>query len=294
MSSTPQPAPLQGFELLSLEGRDALAFAQAQFCNDVRDLAVGQWQFSGWLSPKGRVMALFALLRTGESSLWLVLPDAPAQALAGRLQGFVFRSRVTLTQPDDWVVCGAMDGERTASPHQASGGAGDGWRLDFGGEGGARTLHLLPRARAGAVADPGLDAAWRAFDIAHGLPRLAFDADHGWTPQMLSLDRLGAYSVRKGCYPGQEIVARTHFLGQAKRGLVRLGAAALLPGEGSVLDAGGRPLGPLVCSAGTARGGEALAVVPLEAGQAGMQVDGTPVEPLPLLGGLKRSAPAAA
>lgn len=288
MPNTPEAAPLLGFELLALEGRDALAFAQAQFCNDVRALAIGQWQWSGWLNPKGRVLALFALLRTGEDSLWLVLPDAPAAALAERLKAFVFRSKVALHRPTDWVACGSLDTARLDPLNQASGDAGDGWRLDFGGDAGGRTLHLLPRERAPTAADPALDAAWRLFDVRHGLPRLDFDAEHGWTPQMLSLDRLGAYSVKKGCYPGQEIVARTHFLGQAKRGLVRLGSASALPMHGDVLDTEGRGMGPLVCVAPAPEGCEALAVVPLATTDTPMQVAGTPVEPLPLMGGLRR------
>jgi tRNA-modifying protein YgfZ len=288
MPNSPGSAPLNGFELLALEGRDALPFAQAQFCNDVRALAVGQWQWNGWLSPKGRVLALFALLRTGEDALWLVLPDAPATALAERLQAFVFRSKLRLLQPMDWVACGAMDSVRLDPPQQAGGDVREGWQLDFGGDGGARTLHLLPRDRAPATADPALDADWRVFDIVHGLPRLEFDAEHGWTPQMLSLDRLGAYSVKKGCYPGQEIVARTHFLGQAKRGLVRLQATAPLPMHGDVLDAEGRGLGPLVSVAGSAGGSEALAVLPLATTDTTMQVEGTRVEPRPMLDGLRR------
>lgn len=288
MPNPPRSAPLNGFELLALEGADALAFAQAQFSNDVRALEVGQWQWSGWLTPKGRVQALFALLRAGEDALWLVLPDAPAAALAEGLQRFVFRSKVVLHQPTDWVVCAAMDTPPLQSPDRADGDAREGWQLDLGGEGGGRRLLLLPREGAPVEADAGLDAAWRLFDIRHGLPRLAFDAEHGWTPQMLSLDRLGAYSVKKGCYPGQEIVARTHFLGQAKRGLVRLRSSERLPAQGKVVDADGHALGPLVCVANDAGGSEALAVIPLLTPQAGMQVDGAGVEPTPLLGGLRR------
>ena len=61
--------------LLTLEGRDAIAFAQAQCMSDVAALADGQWQWSGWLSPKGRVQALFALLRVGPETLWLLVPE---------------------------------------------------------------------------------------------------------------------------------------------------------------------------------------------------------------------------
>src|SRR5690606_27985983 len=99
-------------------------------------------------------------------------------------------------------------------------------QLDLGGAGGARTLAV---GTVAAPEDPAAAARWNALDLAHGLPRLQPDQAEQWTPQQLSLDHLRAYSVKKGCYPGQEIVARTHFLGQAKRGLVRLGAATEIP-----------------------------------------------------------------
>src|SRR3546814_3526677 len=94
--------------------------------------------------------------------------------------------------------------------------APDGFAFDFSGDGGARTLWAGP----GLASTDDLDARarWAAFDLAHGLPRLAESQIEKWTPQQLSLERLHAYSVKKGYYPGQEIVARTHFLGQAKRG----------------------------------------------------------------------------
>ena len=102
MHDKPQAAPahefaLPGHAVLALSGRDAVGFAQAQFMNDVTVLADGQWQWNGWLTPKGRVIALFALLRVDAETLWLVLlPEVDAAALAARLQRFVFRSKVTL------------------------------------------------------------------------------------------------------------------------------------------------------------------------------------------------------
>ncbi|MEG3194225.1 folate-binding protein, partial [Lysobacter sp. D1-1-M9] len=68
--------------LLTLTGRDSETFAQAQFMNDVSGLQPGHWQWNGWLTPKGRVVALFALLKMPDGDLWLVLPDADAQELA--------------------------------------------------------------------------------------------------------------------------------------------------------------------------------------------------------------------
>ena len=73
---------LSNHRLMALSGRDALAFSQAQFMNDVTLLRDGQWQWNGWLTPKGRVIALFALLRVDGETLWLVLPDADPGPLA--------------------------------------------------------------------------------------------------------------------------------------------------------------------------------------------------------------------
>src|SRR5690606_25505940 len=119
---------------------------------------------------------------------------------------------------------------------------------DFGGAGGPRTLAVTTGATPD---DPGAAARSRACDLAHGLPRLDAEPAGQWTPQQLSLDRLRAYSVKKGCYPGQEIVARTHFLGQAKRGVVRLGAdRRITPAEVFAPDAPDRALGTIASTAG--------------------------------------------
>ena len=173
MPDNPQPAPghefaLPGHAVLAIAGRDAVAFAQAQCMNDVAALGDGQWQWNGWLTPKGRVVALFALLRHDADTLWMLLPDASAATLATDLQRFVFRSKVTLT-PLDMPVAG-----RFGAPRQAQGitfaKAGDGGvELDMGGDGGPRTLRIGPMP---ASIDADALACWNAADLAHGLPRL--------------------------------------------------------------------------------------------------------------------------
>src|SRR3546814_8275618 len=90
---------------------------------------------------------------------------------------------------------------------------------------------------------------------------------------MLSLDRLAAYSVKKGCYPGQEIVARTHYLGQAKRSLVRLRSSATLA-AGDEVTADNRALGSVVCAERSDDGWQALAVLPSDRPET-LVVDGT-------------------
>ena len=105
---------LPGHDLLSIAGRDATAFAQAQFMNEVAALPVGHWQWNGWLTPKGRVIALFALLKRDAETLWLLLPDTDATDLAAKLQRYVFRSKLVLAARDDLHANG-----RFAAPAQA-------------------------------------------------------------------------------------------------------------------------------------------------------------------------------
>lgn len=275
---------LSGFTVLEIRGVDAAVFLQAQAMNDVTALVPGQWQWNGWLTPKGRVIALFALLRVAPDHFLAVLPDFPAAELQPRLQRFVFRSKLSLRAATDWVAASGPVSERPAAD-RAEGSAEQGWALDFGGDGGVRTLWLLPSADpALAPAVAAIDDAWRSADLAHGLPRLPAEAVEAWTPQMLSLDRLSAFSLKKGCYPGQEIVARTHYLGQSKRGLVRLAGSGLKPGL--AVDSAAGPAGTLVCT--DAEGRQGLAVLSAEGAGQPLSVGGQPCENIPLLGGLAR------
>lgn len=276
---------LSGFGLLEVRGADAGAFLQAQTMNDVTALAPGRWHWNGWLTPKGRLVALFALLQRAPDRFLLVLPDFPAAELQARLQRYVFRSKLTLSAAP--VIAAAGPVAATPAPDQAAGDDSLGLALDFGGQGGPRTLWLLPAADpALAPADAPTDHTWFAADLAHGLPRLPAGAVEAWTPQMLSLGRLSAYSLKKGCYPGQEIVARTHYLGQAKRELVRLQGQGLTPGL-PVETGAGTAAGHVLCA--DAAGREALAVLGADAGD-DLAAAGHPCRRLALLDGLARPA----
>ena len=288
MSDNPQHAQVTPFALgggiVELAGPDASRFAQAQCMNDVAALAAGHWQWNGWLTPKGRVIALFALLKFDDARLWLWLPDAGAGEFAERLRRFVFRSKLALAARDDLQATGVF--VRPALAHGATfaGDADTGVELDLGGAGGPRTLRIAPGAAADDVAAL---ARWKRQDLAHGLPRLEAAQQEQWTPQMLSLDRLRAYSVKKGCYPGQEIVARTHFLGQAKRGLALLEADGTLAAGADVGD-GTRTLGTLVSVADEVGASLALAVLPAERADGALLAGDAVLRERPLLDGLAR------
>ena len=289
MSHNPEssPAPrfaLPGHRVISLSGRDAVAFAQAQLMNDVDAAPVGRWQWSGWLTPKGRVIALFALVRVAEDTLWLVVADADATALAAQLQRFVLRRQLKVQWREDLHVSGRFAQAERASGASFDGDPATGIELDVSGFGIRRTLRIAPEA---ASPDALADIHWSASDLRLGFPRLPPSQAEQWTPQMLSLERLHAYSVKKGCYPGQEIVARTHFLGQVKRGLTLFEAPEALE-AGANVDVGAAAVGQIVCAAPNGNTWIALAVMPSDRPDALTATNGIALKERALLAGLAR------
>ncbi|MEG0184253.1 MAG: folate-binding protein [Stenotrophomonas sp.] len=273
---------LSGHQLLSLDGPDAAAFAHAQFSSDVTALPVRHWQWSAWLSAKGRTIAVFQLIRVDEERILLVLADGDADAIASQLQRFVFRRKVKIAVRDDRIVAGSFTAPEAASD-AAIAVHGETLELDVGSDALPRTLRIAPLDGWAAADDAGFVLAWRQSDLRYGLPRLAADQREQWTPQQLGLDRLNGYSVKKGCYPGQEIVARTHFLGKAKRALQLLRVGDGTP-SGAQVQQNGAAIGTVASVAGDL----ALAVLPLEIASDPLSVDGVDAVHLPLLDGLAR------
>ena len=277
---------LSDHRLVALSGRDAVAFAHAQTMNDVAALSDGEWHWNGWLTPKGRVIALFALLRLDADTLWLLLSDADADAFVAQLRRFVFRSKVAIALRDDLRVIGRLQASDLASGNHwvsdfpagnSAGSAADSpthtIELDMSGDLDAhhpgRSLRIGPSVEV--AEDPTGLEHWRRADLEHGWPRLDASQAEQWTPQQLSLERLRAYSVKKGCYPGQEIVARTHFLGQAKRGLALIRSTAPLSAGAELLWVDAK-VGTVVSTAGDI----ALAVVSLDLQSAMPQTNESP------------------
>lgn len=192
-------------QTLSIEGPDAAAFANAQFSSEVRSLAVGHWQFSAWLDPRGRVRALFHIACLAPDHYLLLLRGGSAQTLADELRRFVFRSKLSLSVlPIRALGCGPAREMHDVST--------DDDQVILGC--GSHSLRTV-------AVDHG-DDAWRAPQLAAGWPWLPESLLGELLPAALSLQRLAAVAVDKGCYPGQEIVARLHFRGGHKRHLHRV------------------------------------------------------------------------
>ena len=249
----PHALNLTRHSLLRIDGRDAGAFLQAQCMNDVRQLGDGQWQYNGWLSPQGRVLALFRLLRIDAESYALVLAGQSAPELAQALSRFVLRSKVGIRHDTDCHLNGyiAPPGLPPDAPAQSA-------VLSISDGTLSRVLSIEPSP---AQADAEALDTWHRLDMAAGWPWLAPSQLDRWTPHMLSLQRLPAYSLNKGCYPGQEIVARTHYLGKSKRELRMLSGAELTIDQS--VYAGQQSIGTLIDADDTQT--YALAVVSIQA-----------------------------
>lgn len=265
MSADTVPATDLGpADILLIEGRDASAFAHAQFSSDVRALDAGCWQWSAWLDAQGRVRVLMHLGRVDATRYVALLRGGAATTLADALRRYVFRSKVTLTPLSARrLVAGPaldMHGLRTS---------GETFAFGFG----ARSLRV---ASTNAEHDaPGANA-FRLADVRAGWPWLPPSALDAYVPQALGLDRLGAIAWDKGCYPGQEIVARLRYRGGLKRHLRRVGSAASIT-PGATLMHAGQPCGTVLNAATSGTGSEALAVLHHELPpDASLQIDGLP------------------
>ena len=217
---------IESQSVFRVEGADARAFLQSQLTNDVEALSETASHLSAWCDPKGRVQVLFRVLRQGDDIL-LLAPTEVVLSLLPRLKMFVLRRKVSIAQDDTYAI-NALSGDDadTALAHHgiappAPGevvnhesvlvvGTHAGWLLT----GPASALSDLTDALEAAGAQRRGESAWKDACIAAGIPTIDAAAQGEYVPQMLNLDRLDGISFDKGCYPGQEIVARTQYLGR--------------------------------------------------------------------------------
>jgi len=235
--------------LLRVSGDDAAEFLHNQFTNDVKALAAGSAQWNGWCTPKGRLLATFVLARD-EQGFFLMLPAAFVEAFAKRLRMFVLRSKVTV---EDISASTPRFGLWGGTVPQGA------FRL---GESRAFAFGQAPGGRAASLDD------WALSLIRDGVVQVVPGTQEEFVPQMANYDLVGGVSFKKGCYPGQEIVARTQYRGILKKRAVRVhSAAALAPGESVYSDAfGDQSAGTVANVAPSPEGGfEALVVAQLDA-----------------------------
>ncbi len=259
---------------LRFTGPDALSFLQGQLTNDIKLLDANGALLAGYLNPQGRVLALIYLL-PHSSGILGILPDELVQPTADRLRKFVLRAKVKIDAPGDSLVVSGYHGAEALTQARLPIPPDDRLYVERDAVGVARLAHDQNRylvvspapVNAGPPdAEPAhVEAQWRRADVQAGLPQVYAATSEAFVAQMLNLDLLDGISFKKGCYTGQEIVARTQHLGRIKRRLFRLG---LPPGAWHVGDEvrlrDGRQ-GRLTEVVDADAGSEALAVLAVDA-----------------------------
>lgn len=219
--------------LLELEGADTLTFLQGQVTNDVKQLDGTNAHYSAYCNPKGRMLALF-LAFAHNGHVHLQMPKTLIEPIAKRLKMYVLRSKVSIQDMSEHTFKFGISGQDADAllsklfpslPQQAlqltthsngtiirMPGAFPRYEILSNMEHAPKLWSAL--AEHCKVADA---AYWEWLEIQAGIPEVYPSTQEEFVPQMLNLDLLNAINFKKGCYTGQEIVARTHYLGTVKR-----------------------------------------------------------------------------
>jgi len=283
-------ADLSDFSLIRVRGEDTQNFLNGQLSNDIRQLDATHSQLASWCSPKGRMMVIFRLFQRGNDTL-LQLPAALLENTLKRLRMFVMRAKVTLENVDAELVSIGLSGPdaktilTNAAGFAPSGDNGCETREDV-------TIISLPGPhpryeiiapttaaeklweRLNSKATPVGPAVWAWLDIMAGIPSVHPGTNEEFVPQMANLEAVGGVNFKKGCYPGQEIVARMQYLGKLKQRMYRAHVAGdTAPRTGDSIyapDFPGQSAGTVVEAQPSPDGGhDLLAVIQISSAEAG-------------------------
>ena len=254
----PESIALDDLRVITIAGPDRATFLQGQLTQDVQLANGEQTLLAGWADARGRLLFaghLFVRGNGDDSALALLVSADQAPTLLKRLGLYVLRARVQLSLTEAPLV-GLLSGDPVPANAQCLQLAGDA----------SRRLLVLDNGTA-SLPDPATAhrTDWELADIRAGIPTIHTATAGEFVPQMVNLDLLGAISFTKGCYTGQEIVARMKYLGRVKRRMFRFGTDGPAPEPGTALYAARGSVGQVVRSAGTGDGGEFLAVIQLDA-----------------------------
>ncbi len=232
LAQQPCLMPLDKLSAISVAGPEAEAFLQNLVTNHVADLNDNQAQYNGLCNPKGRLLATFILVRVNAEQFYLLLSADLCDSITKRLTMYVLRSKVTVTNCAESHHCVGLT-QQLPSPINALTNdydvvvEGATYFIKVPADKGSRYLVLNPAETSSKNCDTWLKANyqlmtpdyWYWLDIQAGLAHVVAETVEQFTPQQINLDLNHGVSFNKGCYPGQEVVARLHYLGKPSRRL---------------------------------------------------------------------------
>jgi tRNA-modifying protein YgfZ len=303
------PAPvfciLSQFEVLRFSGEDAQTFLHNQLSTEIAGLSSGRSTYGAYCTPKGRMLASFLLWRSDEGFL-VQLPSSLREPIQKQLSKFILRSKVKAADvsgdrtligvagQDAGALVQRVIGQAPAKTHEVATATGttvirlpgDRFEIFAAKDAAPRVLEALA-AGAGKVGPE----HWEWLDIRAGIPTILPATQETFVPQMANLDLIGGVSFDKGCYPGQEIVARMHYRGTLKQRMYLAHIdGADLPQPGDKLyspDFGEQASGTIVNAAPAPAGGsDVLAAIQISSAEKGNlrlgSAQGPALELLPL------------
>ena len=266
---------LSHFRLVRFFGAESQSFLHNQLTCDVAALESGKSTYGSYCNPKGRVLATFLLWRTGDE-FFMQLPSSLREPIQKQISKYILRAKVKVADASpDWTLIGVVGTGAAALVQRVAGG---------------ETVIKLPGERYEIAVTRGKDQAilaalasetekvspehWDWLDIRAGVPVILPATQEAFVPQMLNLDLIGGVSLTKGCYPGQEIVARMHYRGTLKQRMYLANVAGSdSPQPGDKLyspDFGEQACGTIVNAARSPEGGsDVLAVIQIASAEKG-------------------------
>ncbi|UOO80776.1 folate-binding protein [Uruburuella testudinis] len=262
------PTRLPFFSIVRVSGADAAAFLHSQLSNDIEHLQPGEACYATYNTPKGRVIANMLVLNRGDDLLLALAADL-AEPVIKRLRMFVLRAKAVFEPLPEFAAAGALPADAVAAGADtpalsfAATQQSNIWTaaLPHGGRFSIGPAAALPDYDAAA------ENAWNTHEIRSGYPWISAATSENAVAQMLNQHTIGGVHFKKGCYPGQEIIARAQYRGQVKRGLAVLSGASL-EAAGIAVQANGEEAGIIINSAHSPEGSINLAVIKFSAATA--------------------------
>ncbi|MDD3267137.1 MAG: hypothetical protein PHC75_08170 [Burkholderiales bacterium] len=187
--------------IISVEGADAATYLQGQLTNDIKELDTNKFQLSAHLNTKGRILANFIITKTNENQYYLITDKNNAEKILPRIKMFVLRSKVTINILDINISLDNAANEELIQIEIAANKY-----ITIGNSNLPNTTNANN---------------WHKLLVENSLPFIYPESAEKIIPQQINFEIIGGVNFKKGCYTGQEIVARTHYLGKVKRRLVK-------------------------------------------------------------------------
>jgi folate-binding protein YgfZ len=269
--------------LIRAQGEEATKFLHNQFTNDLLLLGPSEARLAGYCSAKGRMQASFICVKRSPDDILLVCSRDILAATLKRLSMFVLRAKVRLSDAsEDFSLYGLAGSALADASKNIASYTNNTWaKADFDdislvnlypADGVARALWIAPVAHNAPAGDPLTEALWNWSEVRSGIATVTQPIVEAFVPQMINYESVGGVSFKKGCYPGQEVVARSQFRGTLKRrAYLAHSEVAMAVGEELFLPSDeNQPCGTVVQAAAAPTGGfDAIVSLQISAFEAG-------------------------